>query len=251
MIAVEQFPDAFASAICDNIAGCCDAASLPYDAAGCRARMDQALASLTAAASLPNVTWNASAAGACVEQAAAVATQCGDLMSVTICNQLGNGILSPGDARAARNTSVGCLRVVMRAATRARASRSLEARWASRAPRCVSSRDPRRSASSTRSRAWRTATRKMGSTAPITAGANSCPRSENPARRAIARAALTASPAFALPRRRTARAAAGTSSATASAPTGNVCPWSPAIAADVGARRVGASALQLGSHELV
>jgi hypothetical protein len=71
-----EFPAQFVSAICDNIATCCQTAGFAYDPTGCRATQMKSVADLTKAGSLDGVTWDANAAGQCIALTKQIASSC-------------------------------------------------------------------------------------------------------------------------------------------------------------------------------
>jgi hypothetical protein len=65
-VAIEALAERLANAACENIAGCCHSAAIPFDLATCRANAKPTLQKSVNAAMRSNIGYDAAAAGACV-----------------------------------------------------------------------------------------------------------------------------------------------------------------------------------------
>lgn len=109
-----QFASRFASAVCDNIGGCCRKAGYPYDANTCNKAI---VASDSKLFPTTGVTYNAQAAGKCLDAISAAMASCkglGDL-SATSCEQVftgnkaaGQSCTNSGECASVANSDVSC-----------------------------------------------------------------------------------------------------------------------------------------------
>jgi hypothetical protein len=66
-VPLAQFPSLFSAALCDTIAPCCTAASVPYDSATCKRTATLFFQQYVDESSGPSTTYDAAAAGTCVD----------------------------------------------------------------------------------------------------------------------------------------------------------------------------------------
>jgi len=75
-IALEALPQKLASATCENIAGCCQSAAIPFDLATCRANAEADIQKLVNSRPSPQFRYDAAAAGECASTLAAAYKSC-------------------------------------------------------------------------------------------------------------------------------------------------------------------------------
>lgn len=104
-IAIESLPQKMAEAVCDNIAGCCRSANVPFELAACRANREASFQTQLSQLSRPKRSYNASGASACVAGLADFYGQCFQIESDDQiragCSQLFVGTVALGEACAA------------------------------------------------------------------------------------------------------------------------------------------------------
>ncbi|MBK9000045.1 MAG: hypothetical protein IPM35_30370 [Myxococcales bacterium] len=75
-ISLQDFPDAYANTLCDNLASCCTQSGYPYDANKCKAVVKGFVGLFGGLVDKGTVKYDASAAGACMGQVPAYAKGC-------------------------------------------------------------------------------------------------------------------------------------------------------------------------------
>ncbi len=90
-----QFASRFASAVCDNIGGCCKSAGYNYDPAACKSALDTQFSQLFASKSL---VYDAQAAGSCLDAATGAMSSCNGLDAATTqtCQKVFTGTVAEG-----------------------------------------------------------------------------------------------------------------------------------------------------------
>lgn len=97
-IPLEDFPAAYASALCDNIGPCCTQAGRTYDASSCKALVGALAASVVGSVNSGKVKYDASAAGQCLELAKSSAGSCNFDFESAACDQVFTGTVPEGGA---------------------------------------------------------------------------------------------------------------------------------------------------------
>ena len=75
-VPLEQFPGQFSDVLCDTIAPCCTAASIPYDSATCKRNASAFFKAYADSSSVPGTTYDASAAAGCLDAFKAALQSC-------------------------------------------------------------------------------------------------------------------------------------------------------------------------------
>ncbi|MET0595816.1 MAG: hypothetical protein ABW133_24165 [Polyangiaceae bacterium] len=97
-LAQEDFPKAFASAVCDNIGPCCMTEGFPHDAPSCRTNTEADLAESMKDLAAQGAVYDGAAARSCVDAYAKAAKSCGDSKSVeATCDRIFRGTRTNGE----------------------------------------------------------------------------------------------------------------------------------------------------------
>ncbi len=97
-VSIQDLPDQFVHAVCDNLGACCQAAAIPFDLATCKLNAGLEIKQRLADATNPNIKYDAAVAASCLAAYANLVQSCSpDQRDASkACEGLLFGTLSPG-----------------------------------------------------------------------------------------------------------------------------------------------------------
>ncbi len=104
-ISLDQYPQAYANAVCDTIAPCCKSANVTYEETGCKSAATDQWTQEIARSSAAHTKYDADAAGRCIAAIKKVVASCKSAVdhSTAVCNDVFVGTIAVGGACTSRD----------------------------------------------------------------------------------------------------------------------------------------------------